>query len=101
MSDQLKFELDQLSHSLLVTAEYWKTNQDAAGYEHFIHSLEHLKNIIRLYFERLGNQKEQLFSSLLAMQQLVQRQDIVAVIDLIEYNLQPLVCGLKKGSESA
>lgn len=93
-------ELDELNHAITSCVLKWKTGYDEGGYQDFIRSLERLESTLENHFAELSADIEPLIATLRKLDQLVQNKDIMAVSDIMEYDLQPLVFAWRKGCES-
>jgi hypothetical protein len=83
-------DLEQLDQFTASCVEYWKRDEDCNGYEHLMHSLALLENLLETYYDTFGEYKGQLYSILEKLLHDVRNKDIIAVIDLLEYELLPM-----------
>lgn len=91
------FDLEQVEKFIYSSTENWKLYHDANSYRDFIFFLEYMDHIVEQYFDKLEEYKNPLYLNLETLFQYVQRKDLIAVIDLLEYELKPLISQWKKG----
>ncbi|WP_025026498.1 hypothetical protein [Caldalkalibacillus mannanilyticus] len=98
MKREMNKELLLLQQALQSCIENWKLDHDVAGYEAFIRTLQLLERVIELYFDELEN-LEIIAIWINQLDSLIQNMDFIGVLDLLEYDLQPLVRKWIKESE--
>lgn len=89
----------KLEHSeQLITSsvENWKLHNDVNGYKAFMNLLAYMEHIVDQHYHQLAELKKPLYSHLEVLAQYVQRKDIIAIIDKLEYELLPLLSQWKK-----
>lgn len=96
MAHNVGYELERLEQLMASCVENWKQEHDEAGYENFLYSLEYLKRIVHVRNDWLEEQKEQLLSHLEDLYLVVQNKDIIAICDVMEWALLPLIRGWRK-----
>ena len=99
MEPTVVVELEQLERFVNSCADCWKIGYDAAGYEQFVCLLKQLASIIENHFDTLGERNEQLCSILDELYSCMRNIDIIAIGDVLEYELQPFIRTWKNGGE--
>lgn len=92
-----QFEL--LEQFAASSAANWKVGYDAAGFEQFIYTLKQLEYVTDAYYDALGGHSDRLFSIVNDLYRYMKNRDIIAIGDVLEYDLQPFIGEWKKGCE--
>lgn len=91
MKRDLNQDLETLYQLLTTCVNTWRMGYDAAGYQSFVQSVDHLEFILEEYFARIQDHLEPLTLMLEKLDQFVQQKDIMMVQDVVEYEWLPLI----------
>ena len=89
---QLQERTDRFQNSLLSSIEHFRNGEDNAGIDIFLSGIEDLEDVLDTY-QCLSESKVKIDNLLPAVQNLyvcMQNQDIVGMIDIMEFAIYPL-----------
>lgn len=91
MSEDFQRDVERLQQGIARCVEAWNAGYDTQGYLHFLQSLDLMESTILTHFDKLETDSDTLVQMLSKLNDCVERKDIMAVQDVVEYEWQPLV----------
>jgi hypothetical protein len=98
MSPEQLHHVEQLTQSLKISADAWRHDYDEHGLDYFGKSLDELDFIVGI-LDLSDEERDQLQLALLSIYHAVLQQDIVAMVDSIEFDLLTVANGWKSVGE--
>jgi Zn-dependent M32 family carboxypeptidase len=99
MNDKISQDMERLECVLTSCTVNWKRGNDPDCYQDFIRTLDQLEMVVELYFDCLQERGSKLFSITKSMEQNVRNQDVVGLIDTLEYELIPFIREWRQNNE--
>jgi hypothetical protein len=93
-------ELEQMEHCIAACVGNWNLQQDTVGYQLFMRFLQQLEAIVDTYWDEFGESEEQLLTCLDHLYLDVKNKDIIAIGDVLNDELKPIIGCWKKGSDT-
>lgn len=89
-------DLETLEQLIVNCINAWQLGYDAGGHQNFVQAIHQMGSTLEAHFEELENHLNPLVLILERLHTFVQRKDIMAVQDVVEYEWYPLISEWKR-----